>query len=70
MAATVAGPEPEMAAKKQATITVTTARPPRRCPTQAFARLISLFDIPAWSIITPARMKKGIASIVYLAIAA
>ena len=34
-AATVAGPEPEMAPKKQATTTHTMAMPPRRCPMQS-----------------------------------
>ena len=61
-AATVAGPEPEIAAKKQETMTHTMASPPLIWPTQASASLISFSDIPAFSIIFPAKMKKGIAS--------
>ena len=61
-AATVAGPEPEIAPKKQATITETMAIPPLLCPTQLSTNLIKRFDIPAFAIILPAIMKKGIAS--------
>lgn len=61
-AATVAGPEPEIAAKKQETITQTSATPFFLCPTQALARLISFSDIPAFSIIFPANIKNGIAN--------
>ena len=35
IAATVAGPEPEIAAKKTATSTVTSTMPPFKCPTIA-----------------------------------
>ncbi len=37
-AATVAGPEPEIAPKKQATITHTMAMPPLLCPTQVLTK--------------------------------
>ena len=61
-AATVAGPEPEMAPKKQATMTHTMAMPPRRCPTQVFTKLISLLEIPAFAMIFPESTKNGIAN--------
>ena len=48
-AATVAGPEPEIAPKKQATITHTMAIPPFLCPTQVSTKLISRFEIPAFA---------------------
>ena len=60
-AATVAGPEPEIAPKKQATMTHTMAMPPRRCPTQVFTKLISLLEIPAFAMIFPESTKNGIA---------
>jgi len=69
-AATVAGPEPEIAAKKQQVTTPTMARPPLMCPTQTLANLIRRLDTPACSITTPARTKKGIASKANLAVAA
>ena len=61
-AATVAGPEPEMAPKKQATITHTMAIPPRRCPTQVLTNLISRLEMPAFAMILPDNTKNGIAS--------
>ena len=61
-AATVAGPEPEIAPKKQATMTHTMAMPPRRCPTQVFTKLISLLEIPAFAMIFPESTKNGIAN--------
>ena len=61
-AATVAGPEPEMAAKKHATTTQTMARPPLTCPTQVSARWIRRSEMPAFSMMLPARMKNGMAS--------
>ena len=61
-AATVAGPEPEIAPKKQATITHTMAIPPLLCPTQVLTNLISLLEIPAFAIIFPDNTKNGIAS--------
>ena len=69
-AATVAGPEPEMAAKKQATMTHTMATPPFRWPTQASARLINLPEMPDFSMMLPPRMKKGMASSTDLLVAA
>ena len=69
-AATVAGPEPEIAAKKQQVTTPTIAKPPVICPTQTSANLIKRLDTPAASMTTPARMKKGIASNANFAVAA
>ena len=60
-AATVAGPEPEIAAKKQATITHTRAIPLFLCPTNDLQKSISLWEIPLFSMIFPPRIKKGIA---------
>ena len=60
-AATVAGPEPEIAAKKQATSTQTMATPPLKWPTQAWASLMSRVEMPDFSMMFPPRMKKGIA---------
>ena len=60
-AATVAGPEPEIAPKKQATITHTMAIPPFLCPTQVSTKLISRLEIPAFAIMFPDRTKNGIA---------
>ena len=48
-AATVAGPDPEIAPKKQATITHTMAMPPLLCPTQVSTNLTSLLEIPAFA---------------------
>ena len=61
-AATVAGPEPEIAPKKQATITHTIAIPPLLCPTQVFTNLIRRFEIPAFAMIFPDNTKNGMAS--------
>ena len=58
-AATVAGPEPDIAAKKHATSTHTRASPPLTCPTKDWANAISLVEIPAFSIMFPAKMKNG-----------
>ena len=60
-AATVAGPEPEMAPKKQATITHTMAIPPFLCPTQVSTNLISRLEIPAFAMMLPDSTKNGIA---------
>ena len=60
-AATVAGPEPEMAPKKQATITHTMAIPPFLCPTQVSTNLISRLEIPAFAMMFPDSTKNGIA---------
>ena len=61
-AATVAGPEPEMAPKKQATITATMAMPPRRWPTQSSANATRRLEMPALAIMLPDRTKNGMAS--------
>ena len=60
-AATVAGPEPEIAPKKQATITHTIAIPPFLCPTQVSTNLISRLEIPAFAMMFPDSTKNGIA---------
>ena len=60
-AATVAGPEPEIAPKKQATITHTMAIPPFLCPTQVSTNLISRLEIPAFAMMLPDSTKNGIA---------
>src|SRR5690606_25258333 len=62
IAATVAGPDPEIAAKNiQATI-VTMLNPPVIQPTNAEANASSLFDTPPLPIRIPASIKNGIAS--------
>ena len=61
-AATVAGPEPEIAPKKQATITHTIAIPPLVCPTQVSTKRISRLEIPAFAMMLPDNTKNGIAS--------
>ena len=61
-AATVAGPDPEIAPKKQATITHTMAMPPLLCPTQVSTNLTSLLEIPAFAMIFPESTKNGIAN--------
>lgn len=61
-AATVAGPEPEIAPKKQATITHTIAMPPLLCPTQVLTNLMRRLEIPALAMIFPDKTKNGIAS--------
>ena len=60
-AATVAGPEPEIAPKKQATMIHTFAMPPLQCPTQVSTKRISLVEIPAFAIMFPDNTKNGIA---------
>ena len=62
IAETVAGPEPEIAAKNIQARTVTIASPPVMNPTKASARLTSLREIPPPHISAPARIKNGIAS--------
>ena len=61
-AATVAGPEPEIAAKKHATMTHTIAIPLFLWPTKVFAKSIKREEIPLFSMIFPPSMKNGIAS--------
>jgi len=60
-AATVAGPEPEIAPKKQATITHTIAIPPLVCPTQVSTKRIRRLEIPAFAMMFPDRTKNGMA---------
>ena len=60
-AATVAGPEPLTAPQNAATMTVATARPPVMSPTSCLMRLMIRSAMPTFSMMTPARMKKGIA---------
>ncbi len=61
-AATVAGPEPDTAPKKQATMTETIAIPPLRWPIQASAKSISLVEIPAFAMMLPDSTKNGMDS--------
>jgi len=61
-AATVAGPDPDIAAKKHDTTTATEMRPLLVCPTHTCANLTKRLEIPAYSIITPDNIKKGIAN--------
>lgn len=67
-AATVAGPDPEIAAKNTEVITATIAKPLFLCPTNFSAKLINLSDMPAFSMTFPASIKKGIANSVNLPI--
>ena len=60
-AATVAGPDPEIAAKKQETITHTSAIPLLLCPTRLLQKLISRSEIPPSAIMFPPKMKNGMA---------
>ncbi len=61
MAATVAGPEPLMAAKNMEAMMVTRARPPVKEPTRAEATRIRRREMPPFSMSAPATMKKGTA---------
>ena len=61
IADTVAGPEPEMAAKNIQAKTVTIAKPPVIKPTKLSAKFTSRREIPPLHIRDPARIKKGIA---------
>ena len=60
-AATVAGPDPEIAPKKQATMTQTMAIPPLTCPTQSSIKFTRRVEIPAFAMIFPESTKKGMA---------
>ena len=62
IAATVAGPDPEIAEKKNAEMIVTAARPWRRRPKMRNARSTSRCEMPVYCMTMPARMKNGIAS--------
>lgn len=61
IATTVAGAEPEMAAKNMQARIETFASPPYMPPTTFIERSISLFDIPPHSMSLPAIINSGIA---------
>ena len=61
IAETVAGPEPEIAAKNMQETTVTIASPPTMKLTRLSAKLTSLFEIPPYPMRDPASMKNGMA---------
>ena len=61
IAATVAGPEPEIAPKNAQHIEVTIANPPVKWPMQASAKSTSRFVIPPLDINAPPAIKNGIA---------
>ena len=61
-AATVAGPEPEIAPKKQATMMHTFAMPPLRCAYECVNETDQSGEIPAFAIMFPDNTKNGIAS--------
>jgi hypothetical protein len=62
IAATVAGPEPEIAAKNIHVKIATIARPPVNPPSKELQKLISLLEIPPPAINPPATINSGIAS--------
>jgi hypothetical protein len=61
MAETVAGPDPEMAAKNMQETTVTMASPPTMKFTRLSAKPTRRFEMPPYPIRDPASMKKGMA---------
>jgi hypothetical protein len=61
MAATVAGFEPDIAPKNADEIVVIIARLAGSLPNTTWANLIRRFEIPPFSIISPDKMKKGMA---------
>ncbi|BAQ11630.1 hypothetical protein OXB_3161 [Bacillus sp. OxB-1] len=61
IAATVAGEEPERAAKKKQATIVTSAKPPVKGFIKEFAKVINRLESPPVSIKEPAKMKNGIA---------
>ena len=61
MAATVAGPEPEIAAKSMQVRTATMARPPVKWPIRELQKLMSRREMPPPSIRLPATMNRGMA---------
>jgi hypothetical protein len=63
IAATVAGPDPEIAAKNIQVSTVTIAKPPIIKPTNELAKARSLFETPPFPIKIPAIIKNGMAII-------
>ena len=62
MATTVAGDEPDSAAKIIQAKTPEIANPPRKCPTQAIEKRMIRFATPPVDMKLEARMKNGIAS--------
>ncbi len=62
-AITVAGLDPEIAAKSAQATTAARPMPPCQCPTIEVAKAIIRFATPPWVRKFPARMKKGIAMI-------
>src|SRR3989344_9608389 len=63
MATTVAGEEPDTAAKSAQATTPARPRPPCQWPTMLGAKLIMRLATPPWARKLPARMKNGIAMI-------
>jgi hypothetical protein len=61
MADTVAGPDPEIAAKNIHARVVTIASPPVRKPTRLLAKFNRRLETPPYLIRFPARIKKGMA---------
>ncbi len=61
MAATVAGPEPEIAAKNMQVATATRPSPPVKRPNRISPTSSRRREMPPWPIRSPARMKKGTA---------
>ena len=61
-ATTVAGAEPETAAKNAHASNEAMASPPRKCPTKAFAKSIMRFATPPVFMNVAAVMKTGTAS--------
>ena len=61
MAAVVAMPEPDRAAKNAQATTATIARPPVTLPTRAVANWTICLEMPPAVISAPARIKKGTA---------
>src|SRR5699024_6676905 len=62
IAATVAGPDPEIAAKNIQATMLTMLNPPAIQPTKADANANSLLETPPFPIRIPASIKNGIAS--------
>ena len=62
MAATVAGPDPEIAAKNMQVRIATMPNPPVRLPSRESQKLISRLEMPPPSIRLPEIMNRGIAS--------
>ena len=62
MATTVAGEEPDSAAKSMQAKTPAIARPPWKWPTQAMAKRMMRRATPPVDMKAEARMKKGMAS--------